>query len=509
MGSIIGKRRGGRTYYYYAESARVDGRPRIVGQRYLGTAEEVAGSLGGPAADPERTRHLAYGDVAAVWRTIGELDLAGIADAALGRQRAAVPVGTHLALAVLARAAGPKAQSADAARVLRPRPPEQACEPGLRRRALRRLGPEQLARIEQGAAGAVRARLGVADELPALVVDVSNQAAADPLAATGLLVTRDGAIPLHAHEHRRGSGTRFGEVAGALAARHRAGGPAEVTAVFDAGTHPHPESGTDLGFVGGLLPAEHPELLAHPASARTAVDPDRLPGLSALDTRAVVDGVTRRVVITHSETLHAAQSRGFAEALHQAARRLDGLAEALAAGDRRSREQVLAEIARITRVRWGERVLVTALEGSRPGELRLRWYVDEPARQRVAEEFFGKQLLVTDRDTWPVARLITAYRARYHLDSTFARLADPAAAEPEAVRGLISRLAVAVLHLMRHRVGRAGLDMSVRELFEQLGGIELTELRYRSTGGRPRTRRVLSEPTEVQQRLLDAFGLDR
>jgi hypothetical protein len=29
MASIIGKKQGGKTYYYLAESARVDGKPRI------------------------------------------------------------------------------------------------------------------------------------------------------------------------------------------------------------------------------------------------------------------------------------------------------------------------------------------------------------------------------------------------------------------------------------------------------------------------------------------------
>ena len=40
MSSIIKKRRGGRTYLYAATSARVEGRPRIVDQVYLG-AEEI------------------------------------------------------------------------------------------------------------------------------------------------------------------------------------------------------------------------------------------------------------------------------------------------------------------------------------------------------------------------------------------------------------------------------------------------------------------------------------
>jgi RNA-directed DNA polymerase len=47
MPSIVGKRRGKQTYYYLVESARVDGKPRIVSQEYLGTAEEVMARLQG------------------------------------------------------------------------------------------------------------------------------------------------------------------------------------------------------------------------------------------------------------------------------------------------------------------------------------------------------------------------------------------------------------------------------------------------------------------------------
>ncbi|EQD31876.1 hypothetical protein B1B_17944 [mine drainage metagenome] len=38
MAFIVGKKQNGKTYYYLAESARVEGKPRIVSQRYLGSA---------------------------------------------------------------------------------------------------------------------------------------------------------------------------------------------------------------------------------------------------------------------------------------------------------------------------------------------------------------------------------------------------------------------------------------------------------------------------------------
>jgi len=45
MASIVGKKRGNQTYYYLVESARVDGKPRIVDQQYLGSAQEVMARL--------------------------------------------------------------------------------------------------------------------------------------------------------------------------------------------------------------------------------------------------------------------------------------------------------------------------------------------------------------------------------------------------------------------------------------------------------------------------------
>ena len=62
MASIVGKRRGSQTYYYLVTSARVDGRPRIVEQEYLGTSQEVTARLSGEAAGmPQRVQHKGFG----------------------------------------------------------------------------------------------------------------------------------------------------------------------------------------------------------------------------------------------------------------------------------------------------------------------------------------------------------------------------------------------------------------------------------------------------------------
>ena len=97
MPSIVGKRRGKHTYYYLVESARVDGKPRIVSQEYLGTAEEVMAKLaGGGAGEPVRSQHKQFGDLAAVWSVLQRLGVAEVIDTVAPRRAdAAVSVGTN------------------------------------------------------------------------------------------------------------------------------------------------------------------------------------------------------------------------------------------------------------------------------------------------------------------------------------------------------------------------------------------------------------------------------
>jgi hypothetical protein len=519
VASVIGKKVGGRTYYYLASSARVDGEPRVVSQRYLGTADEIARAMDGDVSAPGEARHRTFGDVAAVWATLRRLDFVRRVDDAVGAQRAAITLGTHLALAVLHRATAPETDlaawwSGGVAREF------VKADLANHRRALQRLTPERISRVEGVVADSVLEQLGTGTA--ALAVDVPQFAVfgtADPchceLTGLGLVVTKDGAIPLASHVYPREGAPPFAALAEDLRARHNA---SDVTLVFNAGQAPQLDLGGGRHFVGALPLSDHPELLAKPASARKTVDPERFAGLTAFDTRAVVAGVRRRVILTHSETLHNAQARAFTEELSTATRELAGLDAALAAGTYRGdRTRVNAEIARITRGRRVERVLSPALTGTRPGEVRLTWKVDDAAVSRLHDEFFGKQVLVTDHDDWPVPDVITAYRARTHLDSTFRWLTGAAVAGPTprwewtrhriAVHTLVSVLASTVTHLMRREADRAGMNLSVRELMDSLAGIGETVLRYPSTGGRPKTRRQRTARSPEQQALFDLFDL--
>ncbi len=53
----------GNVYWYLREMARVDGKPKMVSERYLGSAKEIERLLDAreAAVVPEKTRHLGFG----------------------------------------------------------------------------------------------------------------------------------------------------------------------------------------------------------------------------------------------------------------------------------------------------------------------------------------------------------------------------------------------------------------------------------------------------------------
>ncbi|MCA1681842.1 MAG: IS1634 family transposase, partial [Actinobacteria bacterium] len=363
------------------------------------------------------------------------------------------------------------------------------------------------------------------------------------LVGLGLVVTRDGGVPLasHAYPGNRPDVTQFAAVIDQLSARHGAlaracpggdptgsehatTGTAEMTVVFDAGQNSVANfahlARAGLHFVGSVPPSDCPDLLALPATDRHVADAERFPGLTALQTRREVYGTQRRVVLTHSATLHTAQSRGFDQTLAKASAKLAELADTLARGHtRRPHDKVEAEITHITRDPWARRVIRSTLTGDTPPEHRLTFRIDAPARAELEAELFGKRVLITDRDDWPVAEVIAGYRSQSEAEFGFRQLKDPHLVSFSPMHHWTDHnirvhlftcvLALQIAHLMRRHAAHAGLPMSVRELLATLAGIEETVLIYPSTGGRPKARRMLTETTPTQHRLAEIFDLTR
>ncbi|MBV9451935.1 MAG: IS1634 family transposase [Streptosporangiaceae bacterium] len=355
------------------------------------------------------------------------------------------------------------------------------------------------------------------------------------LVGLGLVVTRDGGIPLtwHAYPGDRPDVTQFPVMASQLKARYEAVCAAagldlaapDITVVFDAAQNSEANlahfAETGMHYIGSVPASDCPDLLALPASKRTTVDKDRFGGLTAFDTRRTAYGAERRAILTHSPELHEAQAAGFAgTTLAKAGKKLDELAGKLARGKtRRSRDKMEAEIASIISAAWVRRVVRWELAGGEPRDFRLAWDIDEQARAALEEEISGKHVLITSHDDWPVPEVVAGYRSQSEAEFSFRQMKDPHVVSfspmhhwtEHSIRVHVFTcvLALQIAHLMRLRARRAGLDLSVRDLLGQLAAIGETVLVYPSTGGRPKARRMTTELISDQPALHDIFGLQR
>jgi len=565
VASLYPKKISGKTYWYLREMARVDGKPKMVSERYLGTAAEIAAAVEGREAAvlPERTRHLAFGDAAAAWGMLDELGVIAVIDQAAGPRPAGQPLstGTYLALAALNRLVAPcsKAQFADWWKTTAADRFTKIGAAALDHRrfwdAMHAVTLEQLQEASRQIAARIVQVSGA--DVSSVALDMTNfatfiatangkapiaqrgkakQKRSDlRLVGLGLVVTRDGGIPLtwHAYPGDKPDVTQFPGMIDQLKTQYEAvcaaagagAQAADMTVVFDAGQNSEANfahlAGAGLRYIGSVPASDCPDLTALPASRRTIVDKDRFGGLTACDTRRIVYGGERRAILTHSPELRDSQARGFdGTTLAKAGKKLDELAATLARGKtRRPRDKVEAEITAITTKPWVRRVIRWQLTGDQPKDLRLTWHADAGARAALEEEIFGKHVLITDHDDWPAAEVIAGYRSQSEAEFSFRQMKDPRVVSFSPMHHWTDHniqvhvftcvLALQLAHLMRYRARQEGLDLSVRELLGQLGRIEETVLVYPSTGGRPKARRMTTELTGHQPRLYQIFGLAR
>jgi hypothetical protein len=109
MASLIKKTIRGKSYYYARECQRINGRPKIVWQKYLGKADDIVAALTQPLPAPEPGYAVVteFGAVAALYDLAERLALAQHVDTHVPKRGAGPTVGTYLLVAILNRCLAP------------------------------------------------------------------------------------------------------------------------------------------------------------------------------------------------------------------------------------------------------------------------------------------------------------------------------------------------------------------------------------------------------------------
>jgi len=564
MVSLTKKTIRGKPYYYARECKRIDGKPKIVWQQYLGKAEDIVTAMtqGQGVAEPEHALVSDFGAVAALYDLAQRLKLAEHIDAHVPKRGRGPSVGTYLLVAIINRCVAPCSKAGIG---------EWFQNTALRRLIgieARQLSSQRfwdnMDRVSSGAIQAIER-----DVVSAMVrsfkvdlkqvlfdgtnfftfIDTFNER--NKLAQRGkskegrkalrivglaLLVSADGHIPLlhRTYPGNQADAPTFRSLTDALIERYRelTEGAEHVTLVFDKGNNAkdnlHSIDQSPYHFIGSLVPTQHPKLLAIPSKRFHSLESEGLPEVSVYRSTREVFGVQRTVLVTYNENLFIAQSRTL---LREIAKRQSNLREL---------QQQLRRWHR-GEVRGGRAPTVTGVTRKVEGWLKARhmkelfdvtveeydglaWMTyrfNHQAWTRLQRTLLGKTLLFTDNDDWSDAEIVRGYRAQHHVENGFRCMKDPhhISLRPQhhwtdqkiEVHVFCCVLALMLCSLLRRELQHQGIDLSIPALLEELEKIREVGVVYPPQDQRrsPTIKMTLSKLSEQQQKLYDTLDLKR
>lgn len=555
MATIIRKVKKGRPYYYAVESARVDGKPRIVWQKYLGTVEGIVKRAEGAEPESPATVDICeLGGVAALARIAQRLELGELIDEVVPKRNQGPSVGRYMLLAAINRALDPASKLAIGqwyeGTVLRRLWGDDPSAFSSQRfwDHMDMISEEAISAIEEELASRIISRFGVSGDL--LLYDTTNfftfiasangrtslparghsKAKRGDLRQVGLalLASRDFSVPLLHHLYAgnipdislfpallRQLPSRLGRITSQAP---------EATLAFDKGNVSDDAIeellARGIHFVCGLPAPRIPELMRAPLEG--FCDLAGMPGSRASSALIEGWGAPLKGVALYSESFFAKQLDGLTSAISRTQGRLAELEKSLlaqAAGGTRGRKPTVAGVrARLREILAAQFMEdLFRVEVEKRGELpAISWRFDHAAFQDLCAHRLGRTVLLTSRLDWPDVEVVRAYRGLSAVEEAFRDMKNdrflhfqPAwhwTDQKLRVHAFYCVLAL-TLSTLAHKVSsEAGVKLSLAAMLKELTSIREVALIY--PGGSHKPQLTLSRMSARQKKLFEILEVE-
>lgn len=555
MATIIHKMKKGRPYYYAVESARVNGKPRIAWQKYLGTVDAIVKRL--EQARPEKPHEAVLfeaGGVAALLRIAQRLDLLGVIDAAVPKREQGPSVGHYMVLAALNRALAPCSKLAIG----------EWYEQTVLRRLWRfertaftsqrfwdhmsMISEESIDAIQAALAPRIRQEFGLDAEV--LLYDTTNfftflstandrctlaqrghsKAKRHDLRQVGLalLVTRDFQIPVFhkVYEGNIPDVSLFPNLAQELMTRHRQiDANMCATLVFDKGnvSEDAMEQLVVAGqpFIAAVPLSRLPELAATPLEQFQEIA--RFPGTRAFTAQAEAWGVSCRAVLAYTESFFTQQLQGVTHNLVKCQKKLLDLQKSLAKwreGKSRGKKPTVRQVQTSVRGILCAQFMADLFDYSvteEKGLPVLHYELNHAALDTLTHQHLGRTLLMAVRTQGDAEKTIDTYRSLTQIEDVFKNMKNvdflrwqPAyhwTNQKLKVHGLYCVLALMLATLARKIATQAGIDLTLPAILDELTAIREVAVIYPQGTAQPRGHITLSRMSPIQRKLAHALDI--
>ena len=561
MPSITAKKIKGNTYYYARQSQRINGKPKIVWQKYLGRAEDIIAARDAQPIPKEVLIHE-FGASAALIDVASQLKLVNIIDHHVPKRTQSVSVGTYLLIATVNRCIAPCSKNATAewfSTTILPRVLGVESAQLTSQRFwdnMDRISPAALRNIERDLVCHMVHDFKV--DVSQLLFDATNfftfidsfneraslaqrghskeGRKAQRIVGLALLAAADHHVPIL---HRTYPGNQpdsptFRSLIDDLVARFHeldTAHDSNVTLVFDKGNncedniaaiHDSPYS-----MIGSLVPAQHPDLLAVPARRFKVLS--EIKGVSTWRTSKEVYGIEYTVVVAKNEHLVQAQTATLLREIAKCRQKLTTIQWQLRRwqkgivnkGRRPSVAGTQRKVDECLKAQHMKKLFEVSVELGDQDIPRLNYRFKRSAWHHLQRTLLGKNLIFTDRSEWSDAQIVHGYRAQHHVERAFRDMKDVRhiAIRPQyhwtdqkiEVHVFICVMALMLQTLLYRRLVSHGQTISPRQMLDELAAIKEVGVVYpsRRKQSTPKIQMTLSGMSDIQKELYKLLQLDR
>ena len=550
---FVKKKVKGKTYLSIGETHWVDGRAKTTILKYLGSAEKVYRIFLG--LDKEKTEyHLRYQFAAplALHQIAEEIKLIETINKHTKKREHGFSVGEYLHIITLNRALYPRSKKGIRRwyeRTILPSilriPPEKLTSQAFWDH-MEYLNEEEIERIEKELSSRIIELYNLNTEC--LLYDITNfytfiqEHEGNELPKKGkskakrfdlnqinlaLLVTKEDGIPLmhQTYEGNRHDAKKFPEIISKLADRFVmfSKNVDKVTIVFDKGNNSKASmellDDSPYYFVGSLKPYDYKHFLEIPLEKFQLVpmengeEDKKKDDIYAYRTREEAFGAERTIVVTYEQKLYNRNLKTFIKGIDKRKKEFEELESRI--GRRRYRTKSAIE-------KKAEKIQAKAPDGLFDvvvGEEEDNITLDYAVSKTVYNEklkSFGKMILFTNNHEWSTAQIIRVYRGKAKIEDDFKRMKSPIMISLEPVyhwtdqkirvHAFCCVLALMLLLLLKRKLERAGIKLSLERMIEELSDVQLSVIKFYDVDKRLC---LLNDLNEEQKAMFDVLDLMR
>ena len=564
MAALISKKKGNKLYYYVVESARVEGKPRIVQQTYLGTADRLADLL------KERTTPIPlsattreFGLPGALWLAAQRSGVWDVLKAMWPEPRSGPSIAHYLLLAVIHRICQPgaKTEVADWYRATILQPLWSLSPDRFRSQDFwdafdqiqvevdEHVGGDELEEAQLRLLAVWKEKRLVSRRLLAydttnfytwtastnqrnrLAQRGHNKQGRHNLRQVGLSYVLDGESGISlCHHVYAGNVADVEELPQALERivkmlKRNQIEPSTVTLVFDKGTAALDNTlllkEAGLGWISALPWNQAPlELRERDIETLPLCSSDQ-PGVHAVAERAIVHGDQYLCVLKYSSSFAGEQLHSVTTSLSKVLQSLRRLSMDLAKPGRRLKEtQIRNKIQRwLSSSQFLEDLISWELH-SENDRWHLQFGFNHAAFQKLLTHRLGRTVLLTNRMDWTAEQVVHGYSGQQQVEPVFRGLKDgdwlgwgPMYHWTDSkirIHAFYCMLGISLLKYIHKQSQSAWPGLTMEQMLDELRQIQQFVLLYPPQGekGPQRAAVVRSKQTLPQQQLAKILGLD-